>query len=94
MPPTMSEQTNSEDPVQRGLDELKSIGKEIGGRLKDAGEDVKDAWQKLQPRIAKADEFTTKKTDELTGEVQVAATAVIDDLKDQLQKLKEKLDKK
>ena len=90
----MSEETKADDPVQRGLDELKTIGREIGGRLKDAGGDVKEAWEKLQPRIAKADEFTTKKTDELTVEVQTAATAVIDDLRGQLQKLRERLDEK
>lgn len=90
----MTEPTNTDDPVQRGLDELKSIGKEIGSRLKDAGEDVKEAWQKLQPRIAKADEFTTRKTDELTEEVQTATTAVIDDLKNQLEKLRAKLNEK
>ena len=87
----MTEPTKHDDPVQRGLDELKSIGREIGGRLKDASEDVKEAWHKLQPRIAKADQVVTEKTDELGDEVQSAATAVIDDLKGQLQKLRDKL---
>jgi F0F1-type ATP synthase membrane subunit b/b' len=85
-------QTQSEDPIQRGLDELKTIGRELGGRLKDASEDVKQAWEKLQPRIAKADEAATQKTDEMTTEVKHATAAVIDDIKAQLQKLRRKLD--
>lgn len=84
---------SKDDPVQRGLDEIKAIGREIGGRLKDAGDDVKEAWEKLQPRIAKADEVVTEKTDELGSEVQTAATQVIDDLKSQLQKLRDRIDK-
>lgn len=85
-------QTQSEDPIRRGLDELKTIGRELGSRLKDAGGDVKDAWEKLQPHIAKADEVATQKTDEMTTEVKHATAAVIDDLKSQLQKLRAKLD--
>jgi hypothetical protein len=85
-------QTPDEDPIQRGLDELKTIGRELGGRLKDAGEDVREAWQKLQPRIAQADELATEKTDEMTDEVKHATAAVIDDVKQQLQKLRRKLD--
>lgn len=85
-------QTQDEDPIARGLDELKSIGRELGARLKDAGSDVKEAWEKLQPRIAKADQIATEKTGEMTDEVKHATTAVIDDIKGQLEKLRRKLD--
>lgn len=85
-------QTPDEDPIQRGLDELKTIGRELGSRLKDASGDVKEAWQKLQPRIAQADELATEKTGEMTEEVKHATAAVIDDVKEQLQKLRQKLD--
>jgi hypothetical protein len=84
--------TQSDDPIKRGLEELKTIGRELGSRIKDAGEDVKEAWEKLQPRIARADETATQKTEEMTSEVKHATAAVIDDIKEQLQKLRRKLD--
>ncbi len=85
-------QAQGEDPIKRGIDELKSIGRELGSRLKDASGDVKEAWEKLQPRIAKADAVATEKTEEMTSEVKHATAAVIDDLKNQLHKLRAKLD--
>ena len=90
----MTRESKNDDPVRRGLAELKSIGRDIGGRLKDAGDDVKEAWDKLQPHLAKADEIVTAKTGEIGDEVSTAATAVIDDLKSQLKSLRNKLDGK
>lgn len=80
-----------DDTLTRSLDELKAIGRELGGRIKDASEDVKEAWEKLQPRIARADQIATEKTEEMGGEVQEAAASVIDDLKGQLQRLRNKI---
>jgi ElaB/YqjD/DUF883 family membrane-anchored ribosome-binding protein len=88
----MTASNDRSDAIHRSLDELRAIGRELGDRLKGAGEDVKQAWQKLQPRIAKVDELATGKTEEMTSEVRQATTAVIDDLKEQLRKLRTKLD--
>jgi hypothetical protein len=88
----MTASNDRSDPLHRSLDELKAIGRELGDRLQGAREDVKEAWRKLQPHIAKADQLATEKTEEMTSEVRQATTAVIDDLKVQLQKLRAKLD--
>lgn len=49
--------------VNRGLDELEVIADEIRVRLHLGGMDAKDAWKKLEPRLAEAREHAKSASD-------------------------------
>ena len=79
------------DIINRGLSELRALGSELEKAVRTASEEAKEGWRKLQPHIEKAEQIASEKASEVANEVGESAGQAINDLRDQLEKLRDRI---
>lgn len=82
---------SGDDIVEDSLEELRALGKEVGERMREASSDTKRGWEKLKPKLQKAEAKLADKATEAGHDLDDAADEVIADVKRRLLELKAKL---
>jgi len=77
--------------IKKGLSELKSLGAELEKAVKDASDEAKDGWKKLQPHLAQAEKMASTKASELAQEVGESAGEFIVDVRARLEDLRKRI---
>jgi hypothetical protein len=73
--------------LEQGVTELEQIGEAVRARIGTAGEEARDHWQKLEPRIAELKQAASGVKDEVVESVSKA----VDEVKAAAQELRKKL---
>jgi ElaB/YqjD/DUF883 family membrane-anchored ribosome-binding protein len=81
--------------LEQSLSELETLGKQIGSKLgeaaKDASQEAKEAWRKLEPRIGEVTTQVGGKLHETTGEAAKHLEGMVSELRSSLKALRDKL---
>ena len=81
--------------LEQSLAELESLGKQIGTKLgdaaKDASQEAKEAWRKLEPRIGEVTSQVGGKLREAKGEAAEQLEGMVSELRSSLKALRDKL---
>ena len=77
--------------INKGLEELKSLGGEIEKAVKGASDEAKEGWKKLQPRLKEAEKLASEKASGLAQEVGESAGEFIVDVKGKLEELRTRI---
>lgn len=81
--------------LEHSLSELETLGKQIGSKLgdaaKDASQEAKEAWRKLEPRIGEVTTQVGGKLHEATGEAAKQLEGMVSELRTSLKALRDKL---
>lgn len=72
--------------LQQGLEDAKKLAAEIKDRLHDAGDEAKEQWEKLSPKLKAAEERATSKATKVGGKVGSALEGTAEDAIDELKK--------
>lgn len=79
------------DLIHKGLSELKALGAELEKAVKDASDEAKDGWKKIQPHLSQAEKMASSKASELAQEVGESAGEFITDVRGRLEDLRKRI---
>jgi ElaB/YqjD/DUF883 family membrane-anchored ribosome-binding protein len=81
------------DLISKGLKELEVLRTELEQTVKTASEEAKEGWKKLRPRLEEAEKIAAEKASHLAHDLGETASAVIVDVRGQLEKLRDRIRK-
>lgn len=77
--------------INKGLEELKALRAELETAVKNASDEAKDGWKKLQPHLQQAEKVASDKASDIALELGESAGELIVDVRSQLEKLRERI---
>jgi ElaB/YqjD/DUF883 family membrane-anchored ribosome-binding protein len=80
-----------QDLISKGLGELKALGAELERAVKNASEEAKEGWKKLQPHLQQVEKMAASKASDIAHEVGESAGEFIVDVRGRLEKLRERI---
>lgn len=83
----------SDDVLHKGLAELRAMRDEIEKAVKNASEDAREGWKKLQPHLERAEKLAADKASGVAQEVGESAGVMIEDLRGKLDELRKRIRK-
>jgi ElaB/YqjD/DUF883 family membrane-anchored ribosome-binding protein len=81
------------DLISKGLEELEVLKNELERTVKTASEEAKEGWKKLRPRLEEAEKIAAEKGRHLAHDLGESASAMIVDVRGQLEKLRDRIRK-
>lgn len=87
----MTEAKDDKDLISKGLSELRALGAELESAVKNASEEAREGWRKLQPHLQQVEKLAADKASELAHEVGESAGELIVDVRGRLEKLRERI---
>ena len=88
---TMTEVKDDQDLISKGLGELRALGAELESAVKNASEEAREGWRKLQPHLQQVEKMAANKASDLAHEVGESAGEFIVDVRSRLEKLRERI---
>lgn len=88
---TMTEAKDDQDLISKGLGELRALGAELESAVKNASEEAREGWRKLQPHLQQVEKLAANKASDLAHEVGESAGEFIVDVRSRLEKLRERI---
>jgi ElaB/YqjD/DUF883 family membrane-anchored ribosome-binding protein len=87
----MTDKETDQDLISKGLGELKTLGAELEKAVKNASEEAKEGWKKLQPHLQQVEKMAASKASDIAHEVGESAGEFIVDVRGRLEKLRERI---
>lgn len=88
----MSEkEEDQQDLIKKGLGELRALGAELETAVKNASEEAREGWRKLQPHLQQVEKLAASKASDIAHEVGESAGDFIVDVRSRLEKLRERI---
>jgi hypothetical protein len=88
---TDKKQDQDQDLISKGLDELRALGVELERAVKNASEEAKEGWQRLQPHLQQAERIAANKASDIAHEVGQSAGEFIVDVRGRLERLRDRI---
>jgi hypothetical protein len=88
---TDKEQDQNEDLIKKGLGELQALGAELERAVKNASEEAKEGWKRLQPHLQEAERIAANKASDIAHEVGQSAGEFIVDVRGRLERLRDRI---
>jgi ElaB/YqjD/DUF883 family membrane-anchored ribosome-binding protein len=88
---TDKEQDQNEDLISKGLGELQALGAELERAVKNASEEAKEGWKRLQPHLQEAERIAANKASDIAHEVGQSAGEFIVDVRGRLERLRDRI---
>ena len=88
---TDKQDTEDQDLISKGLGELRTLGAELEKAVKNASEEAKEGWKKLQPHLQQVEKMAASKASDIAHEVGESAGEFIVDVRGRLEKLRERI---
>jgi ElaB/YqjD/DUF883 family membrane-anchored ribosome-binding protein len=77
--------------INKGLEELKALRGELEKAVKNASDEAKEGWKKLQPHLQEAEKVASDKASDIAHELGESAGELIVDVRSQLEKLRDRI---
>lgn len=87
----MSDQPQSNDLIHKGLAELEALKTEVEKAVKNAGEEAREGWKKLQPHLQRAEQLATEKASGVAHDVGLTAGEMIEEVRGKLEDLRKRI---
>ncbi|EDM80095.1 hypothetical protein PPSIR1_35632 [Plesiocystis pacifica SIR-1] len=84
---------DTKELLDKGLEDLRTLGAEVGKAARDAGAEARENWKKLQPHIEKAEKVASARATEIAHGVGESAGELIADARTRLEALRERIRK-
>lgn len=87
----MSDASQSNELIQKGLAELHALKAEVEKAVKTAGEEAREGWKKLQPHLQRAEQLAAEKASGVAQNVGESAGEMIDEVRGKLEELRKRI---
>lgn len=87
----MTDKEEDQDLISKGLGELRTLGAELEKAVKNASEEAKEGWKKLQPHLQQVEKMAASKASDIAHEVGESAGELIVDVRGRLEKLRDRI---
>jgi ElaB/YqjD/DUF883 family membrane-anchored ribosome-binding protein len=82
---------DEQDLISKGLGELRALGAELEKAVKNASDEAKEGWRRLQPHLQEAEKLATDKASDIAHEVGQSAGEFIVDVRGRLERLRDRI---
>lgn len=87
----MSDQARSNELIQKGLAEIEAIKAEVEKALKNASEEAREGWKRLQPHLQRAEQLAAEKAAGVAQNVGESAGEMIEDVRGKLEEFRKRM---